>query len=58
MQEHVDNNFRPLPDSFRDRFNPLCKQIIEVFNDSIAAIDNDDPEAIDRIPPPLRPDKG
>lgn len=48
-KEHVDNNFRPLPDSFRDRFNPLCKQIIEVFNDSIAAIDNDDPEAIDRI---------
>ncbi len=48
-KEHVDNNFRPLPVEFHESFGLLCRQIIEVINDSEAAIDESNPEIIDSL---------
>lgn len=48
-KEHVDNNFRPLPQEFRSTFAGLCSRIRQVLADSEAAIDRSDPETIDRL---------
>lgn len=48
-KEHVDNNFRPLPEEFHDSFSDLCRRIINVLNDSESAIEESRPEIIDDL---------
>lgn len=48
-KEHVDNNFRPLPDQFKEAFNDTCQNIVSLLNDSQNAIDESNPETIDTL---------
>lgn len=48
-KEHVDNNFRPLPQTFHIFLNDICNRIITLFNDSEKAIEDNNPERIDRL---------
>ena len=48
-KEHVENNFRPLPQEFHEAFRSLCGRIRGVIADSEAAIKDDRPEMIDRL---------
>lgn len=48
-KEHVDNNFRPLPQTFHIFLNDICNRIIILFNDSEKAIEENNPEGIDRL---------
>ena len=48
-KEHVDNNFRPLPEEFHDTFKSLCERIKAVIRDSESAIDDNNPEVIDEL---------
>ncbi|MDD5814900.1 MAG: inorganic phosphate transporter [Bacteroidales bacterium] len=40
--EHVDNNFAPMPDSLKEQFEPLKKEVIGLFRRSIETIGNND----------------
>lgn len=48
-KEHVDNNFRPLPQPFRDSFSATRDKIRQLLLDSAAAIEESAPEAIDSL---------
>lgn len=48
-KEHVDNNFRPLPPSLKEHLAPVCESISHVLTEAEAAIDNNNPEAIDTL---------
>ena len=48
-KEHVDNNFRPLPQEFHDSFRLICECIRAVIIDSNFAIEDDRPEMIDKL---------
>lgn len=48
-KEHVDNNFRPLPQPFRDSFSATRDIIRQLLLDSAAAIEESAPEAIDSL---------
>ncbi len=48
-KEHVDNNFRPLPQPFRDSFAATRDKIRRLLLDSAAAIEESNPEAIDSL---------
>ncbi|MCH5311794.1 MAG: inorganic phosphate transporter [Prevotella sp.] len=48
-KEHVDNNFRPLPEEFHGTFKSLCESIREVITDSEASIEDNRPEVIDEL---------
>ncbi|MCH5174340.1 MAG: inorganic phosphate transporter [Prevotellaceae bacterium] len=48
-KEHVDNNFRPLPEEFHNTFLSLCNDIKDVIVASEAAIDDSHPEIIDKL---------
>ena len=48
-KEHVDNNFRPLPEEFHNTFLSLCDDIKNVIVASEAAIDDSNPEMIDKL---------
>lgn len=47
-KEHVDNNFRPLPDDLAQKLAEICTEIKTVLNDA-AAIDPTDAESIDKL---------
>lgn len=48
-KEHVDNNFRPLPQPFRDSFAATRDKIRQLLLDSAAAIEESNPETIDSL---------
>lgn len=48
-KEHVDNNFRPLPDLFRTPFAALCVDIRSVIADAADTVGQDNPESIDSL---------
>lgn len=48
-KEHVDNNFRPLPPSLKEHLAPVCESISKVLTEAEAAIDSNNPEAIDTL---------
>lgn len=48
-KEHVENNFRPLPMQFHDKFTRLCEKINQTILDSEKAIEVYDPETIDSL---------
>ena len=48
-KEHVDNNFRPLPQEFHDTFRSLCDRIKGVIADSQSATEGDRPERVDSL---------
>lgn len=48
-KEHVDNNFRPLPDSLGKPFAEVCANINAVLDDAAAAVEDSLPEAIDSL---------
>ena len=48
-KEHVDNNFRPLPQEFHDVFYSLCERIGTVISDSKASIADNRLEVIDDL---------
>ena len=48
-KEHVDNNFRPLPQQLRDALSEVCESITEVLHDADVAIDSKLPESIDML---------
>ena len=48
-KEHVDNNFRPLPEEFHGTFKYLCECIKAVITDSEASIEENRPEVIDEL---------
>jgi phosphate/sulfate permease len=48
-KEHVDNNFRPLPKQFHESLSEICDEVCSIFRDGMAAVDEDNPETIDRL---------
>ncbi len=48
-QEHVDNNFNPLPQKYVDDFEHIRTQVEILFNDTIAMVRNDEREAISML---------
>lgn len=48
-KEHVDNNFRPLPESQREAFAAVCAEIEGVIGDSGRAVTESVPETIDSL---------
>lgn len=48
-KEHVDNNFRPLPSQFHDKYTRLCEKIRQILLDSDNAIEVYDPDTIDAL---------
>ena len=48
-KEHVDNNFRPLPQEFHDTLKSLCERIKTVISDAEASIEENRPEVIDEL---------
>lgn len=48
-KEHVDNNFRPLPECFRKPFAQVCADIVAVLTDTAAAIEESRPDVIDSL---------
>ena len=48
-KEHVDNNFRPLPQRLRESLSEICIAVNEVLNDAVVAVDIKDPEPIDNL---------
>lgn len=46
-KEHVDNNFRPLPERFRDTLAAVRSEIIDVIRDSEASVEESSPDVID-----------
>ncbi len=48
-KEHVDNNFRPLPQVLKDAYEPVNQEILKVFRDAAAAIEESNPVVIDTL---------
>lgn len=48
-KEHVDNNFRPLPVQLREPFAEICASISEVIADAAEAMEQCNPDTIDRL---------
>lgn len=48
-KEHVDNNFIPLPEQFHSFLSSVRDEIIGIFNDSEAVVNEDNPEVIDHL---------
>lgn len=48
-KEHVDNNFRPLPQPFRDSFAATRDKIRQLLLDSASAVEESNPETIDSL---------
>lgn len=48
-KEHVDNNFRPLPERFYKSLLDIRGGILDVMRESAAAVDDDNPEVIDLL---------
>lgn len=48
-KEHVDNNFRPLPESLRESLVKVSAEIVAVLRDPDGDMDYNDPEAIDSL---------
>jgi len=48
-KEHVDNNFRPLPQRFTKTLDRLKQSIIAVLHDSETAVEENSPETIDTL---------
>lgn len=46
-REHVDNNFRPLPEEFREPFRTVAGEITGLLSASMDAVKSDSPEEID-----------
>ena len=45
-KEHVDNNFRPLPESYHSSYNEIRQLVTEAFEDSILLMDSGDVEGV------------
>ncbi len=48
-KEHVDNNFRPLPDRFKSYLTEMRDRVTALFAESRSAIDDNNPEMIDDL---------
>lgn len=48
-KEHVDNNFMPLPERFHAPLADVRDEVCAIFNDAVASVDDNDPEAIDSL---------
>ena len=48
-KEHVDNNFRRLPEQFHNDYHRLSDEIISVLTDAAGAVDTSDPNVIDSL---------
>lgn len=48
-KEHVDNNFRRLPEQFHNDYRRLSDEIISVLTDAAGAVDTSDPNVIDSL---------
>lgn len=48
-KEHVDNNFRPLPEHLHQPFTEVCTDIKAVLKDAAEAVEGGSPEEIDRL---------
>lgn len=49
IKEHVDNNFRPLPATYRRQLIPLCENILEVFSEATNLIDGNNVAAVAQL---------
>lgn len=48
-KEHVENNFLPLPDRFHKYLSEIRDEIVAIFRDSQSVMDENNPEATDRL---------
>ena len=48
-KEHVDNNFRPLPEPLKKALSGVCESITGVLRDAEQAMDSKSPEQIDSL---------
>jgi len=48
-KEHVDNNFKPLPEQFHSFLRDTRDKVVAIFNESGEVIDNNNPEVIDEL---------
>lgn len=48
-KEHVDNNFRRLPEQFHSTYRHLSDEIISVLTDAVGAVKVSDPKVIDNL---------
>jgi len=48
-KEHVDNNFKPLPSQFHSFLSEIRDEVIAIFHESEKAVDENNPETIDRL---------
>ncbi len=48
-KEHVDNNFRPLPDRFKSYLTEMRDRVTALFAESRSAIEDNNPEMIDDL---------
>lgn len=49
FKEHVDNNFRPLPEDLQDSFKIICGRINKLLTDTESALQAANPEMIDAL---------
>ena len=47
FKEHVDNNFRPLPEEFHNSFKIICERISQLLMDAGKSLEENNPEVID-----------
>ena len=48
-KEHVDNNFRPLPAVFHERYVEISGKVVELLRESRAAVADGSPDRIDLL---------
>ena len=48
-KEHVDNNFKPLPLRFHESLQTISDEVCNIFKESVAAVDENNPETIDSL---------
>ncbi len=48
-KEHVDNNFRSLPEQFHSTYRHVSDEIISVLTDAVDAVKMNDPRVIDSL---------
>ncbi|MCH5242392.1 MAG: inorganic phosphate transporter [Muribaculaceae bacterium] len=49
FKEHVDNNFRPLPEEFHNSFKIICGRITQLLKDAEISLEENNPEVIDEL---------
>ena len=49
FKEHIDNNFRPLPEEFHNYFKVICSRITKLLNEAETALEENSPEVIDEL---------